>query len=83
MKYKLKDEFSSLPPERLVTQLAGEKQAFTLHSQPLKRTRPATSQGPAKEVVIPTATQAQLKKLHDIGSKLVEEVSPVTGKQNS
>jgi len=73
MKFELKEEYTSVPADKLITYLVGEKEPFTLDSKPFVVQVPASKEGPAYTKTIPVATQKQLKKLADIGH-MVQEV---------
>lgn len=69
MKYQVKKQFSSNPT--LVTSI-GDK-TVGLNGE-IRVEIPATKTGPAKERVIPAATQSDLKALFLAGNPLIEEV---------
>lgn len=79
MIYKLKDEYSELPPSKLITQMVGEAAPFTLSAKPYELKIPASKAGPEQIITAKPATQAQLKKLHELGSTLIEAVPAKKG----
>ena len=68
--YKLKDIFAS--KDVLVTTVDGD--AVNLAGKMIKRIVPATNKLPQHEKIIRAATQADLEKVYNRGSKYIERV---------
>lgn len=70
MAYRVKEEALDLYPQ-LFTQVNGKR--VTLHGKDEKVLLPATRTKPAREVVVPMATQSDLAFLFKEGNPFIEE----------
>lgn len=70
MAYRVKEEALDLHPQ-LFTQVNGKR--VTLHGKEEKVQVPATKTKPAREIVVPMATQAELAILCKEGNPFIEE----------
>lgn len=70
MAYRVKEEALDLHPQ-LFTQVNGKR--VTLHGREEKVQVPATKTKPARETVVPMASQAELAILYKEGNPFIEE----------